>query len=183
MLPAGNPQFLFMPLTRAQKEKIVTQAAEQLQEARIAILADYRGISVAKIQAIRRALKAQGTIFGVVKKTLLKIALTKAGFDKEPLESIKEAVALTTSVSEDVTVAKALAKAAKENPELKIIGAFFESKFIGRSEVLELAKLGSREELLGRLVGTLAAPMSGLVRVLNGSLVGFTTIINKLATR
>lgn len=172
-----------MPLSRIQKQKIISGIAEKLKAARIAVFTDYRGLTVPKIQGIKKSLKASGASFGVVKKTLLAIAAKTAGASLDELANMTEAVALTTSATEDMSVVKTIAKAAKENPELAIHGALFESRFLNKAEVIELAKIPSREELLAKLAGTLAAPMSGFARVLQGPLMGFATIINKLATR
>lgn len=175
LLPTLN-----MSLKRPQKAQNISEIATRLRAANIAILADYRGLSVAKTQAIRKALQENQTSFKVVKKTLLRLALRKISWPDQALDAMKEAIALAVNAAEDSSVAKILVKARKESPELKILGGFFQQKFISSEQVLELARLPTREELLAQLAGTLAGPLAGFVRVLNGPLINFTTLISKL---
>ncbi len=172
-----------MPLTHSQKEKIVSETAESLKSARMVVFADFKGISVSKSQIFRRKVKREDGDFRVIKKTLARIALKNAGLSQEGLENYKDTLAIATHPTQDSALAKLFTQSTKEFPELKIIAGIFEGRSMSRAEVMELAKLPSKEELLSRLVGTLAAPISGFARVLNGPLVGFTNIINALATK
>lgn len=173
----------FMPLTRSQKEKIVTDTTRSLKKAHMVIFADFKGMSVAKSQMFRRKVKKEGGRYVVVKKTLAKIALKGAGLPTDALENYKDTLAVVTHKKEDSALAKIFLQVAKEIPELKIVTGIFEGKSLSKIDVLELAKLPTKEEMLARLLGTLLAPISGFVRVLNGPMSGFTTIINKLATK
>lgn len=172
-----------MPLTRPQKEKIVKETADMLRGKHMVIFADFRGMGVMQSQAFRRRVKGMGGSFKVVKKTLARAALRKAGLPHDALTNYKDTLALSTHDTEDSALAKLFAQSAKEFPTLKMAGGIFGGKSILREELLELAKLPSKDELRAKLLGTLLAPISAFARVLAGSIQGFTTIINKLATK
>jgi large subunit ribosomal protein L10 len=171
-----------MPLSKSEKEQIVTEAVQMLRGAHMVIFADYKGLSVAKSMQFRRKVKKSGGSFKVLKKTLAKLALAKAGLPADTLEKYKENLAVAVHATEDSAFAKIFAQAAKDFPELKVTGGIYDGKTISLVEVNALAKLPSREELLAKLLGTISAPVNGFVRVINGPLAGFATIINKLAT-
>ncbi|MDO8557665.1 MAG: 50S ribosomal protein L10 [bacterium] len=172
-----------MPLLHSEKENIISSAATALKGARMVIFADFKGISVKKSQVFRRKVKKEGGDFRIIKKTLARIALKNAGLSQEGLENYKDTLAIAAHPTQDSAFAKLFTQSTKEFPELKIVAGIFDGQNMSRAEVMELAKLPSREELLSRLVGTLIAPVSGFVRVLNGPLTGFTNIINSLATK
>ncbi|MDO8557769.1 MAG: 50S ribosomal protein L10 [bacterium] len=172
-----------MPLTRDEKTKIVSDAVGILKQAHMVIFADYKGMSVAKSQMFRRKVKKEGGSYKVIKKTLARIALKEAGLPAEGLEKYKDTLAVVTHKTEDSQLAKLFTQVTKELPELQVAGGIFEGKTLSKADVLELAKLPSKEEMLAKLLGTFMAPMSSFVRVLNGPVSGFTTIINKLATK
>lgn len=172
-----------MPLSRIQKENIVTKAADVLGKSRFTIFADFTGMSVAKSRAFRQMVRKEGGGFQVLKKTLARLALTKHGLPTDLLDNYGGTLAVAVHPNEDNNLAKVFFQAAKEFPELKVIGGLYEKRSISRADVMELAKLPTKNEMLARLCGTLIAPLSGFARVLNGPIVGFTTIINKLAIK
>ncbi len=156
-------------MNRTDKEKTAALLKERFRETRFAGLADFQGLNVAEISALRHALRPTGTEFRVVKNSIAKRALQ--GTALEILDkhfSGSTAVALT---SEDpVAPAKILARFSKENPKLKLKVGFLEGKELTLEEIGELAKLPGREVLLAMLLGVLQAPQAGMVNVLAGIL-------------
>ncbi len=106
--------------------------------------------------------------FRVVKKTLVNKALKEGGQDPTPLDQIRGNIGIAFSLHDEVTPAKILAKAAKDNEQLRLHFGILAGKLIDAAAVKMLAALPSKEELLGKLVGTLVAPLRGFLNVLQG---------------
>ncbi|MDP3710645.1 MAG: 50S ribosomal protein L10 [bacterium] len=166
-------------LTRPQKEKIVEELSDKLSKQKIAVFTDFRGVSVAKAQILRRQLKTNEAEFKVAKKTLFDLALakTESGLKTKDLEG---EIGLALGYGDQVGLAKTLAKFAKENETFKILKAILGGKIIDGKDILKLAKLPSREVLLAQLLGVLQSPAQNLVRVLNGNIRNLVVVLNKI---
>jgi large subunit ribosomal protein L10 len=131
---------------------------------------------------LRRDLRAEGVDLQVLKKTLMNRALKEAGIEMDA-KVLEGQVAIAISSRDEVAAAKIIAKLAKVNENLKIVGGILGTKELSTAEVNALAKLPSKEELLSKLVGTLNAPVSGFVNVLAGNMRGFVTALQAIADK
>ncbi|ROR01743.1 50S ribosomal protein L10 [Desulfosoma caldarium] len=154
-------------MDRVKKEQLVAELHEKLQRATAAILTDFRGLSVAEITELRDNLAQQGVEFKVVKNTLMRIAAKGTGAEVlEPLLQGTNAVAIAY---DDPTVSAKILKAfGKTNDKFQVKGGVLGTRELTVQDVLALADLPSREELLAKLLGTLHAVPTALVRVLGG---------------
>jgi len=162
--------------TREQKKEIVKELAAKLKASKAVVFSDFKGLEVKDMMALRKELKNSGVEMGVFKKTLINIALKEAGLDVD-VKKLEGQIALAISAQDEVAAAKIVAKAAKANENLKIVGGILGVKEMTAEEVNALAKLPSKEELLAKLVGTLNAPVSGFVNVLAGNLRGLVNVL------
>jgi large subunit ribosomal protein L10 len=154
-------------LERAKKEQLVAELHEKLQRASAAVLTDFKGLTVAEITALRDNLAEQGVEYKVVKNTLMRIAAKGTAAEVvEPLLTGTNAVAI--SYQDPSALAKVLKKFAKEKDKFQIKGGVLGTKALSAQDVEALADLPSREEMLAKLLGTLNAVPTGLVRVLSG---------------
>lgn len=161
-----------MAKTRAQKEQDVAKLVEHLDRAKLAVLADYRGLDVSAISELRNSLRENDITLIVAKNTLVKKATQASAKEISQLEVFTGPMAIAFGVDE-VEPARLMADFAKSNPALEIVGGIDEAgEVLTREAVMALAQLPSREQLLAQVVGTVAAPLSGVVRVLNGNLSG-----------
>ncbi len=168
-----------MSKTRKQKEESVASLTEKLRKMRSVIFANYEGLSVKDIEELRRELKITGVDYIVAKKTLLGLAAKSAGLNISP-KSIPGNFAAAISYLDEVSAAKVISKFAKTHETLKIVGGVLEGEMISASVAVALSQVPSKQELLGRLVGTLNAPVSGLVNVLAGNLRGLLTVMTAI---
>ncbi|MDO8505210.1 MAG: 50S ribosomal protein L10 [bacterium] len=170
-----------MAKTRAQKEQKLGELTDKLSKMKGAVLVDYRGLKVKDAQKIREKSWAEEIDYEVIKKTLLKLALKGASLEGavDP-KSLDGNIGLIVGYSDEAATAKFAASASKEVEAFKILGGLFEGKFVSASQVQMLAALPSRIELLGRLVGTIQAPVSGFVNVLAGNLRGLVQALNAI---
>jgi len=170
-----------MPKTRAQKQSTVADLTDKLQRTKGVVFVDYKGTKVKDAQKIRETSWAQGVDYEVIKKTLLKLAVASAQLEgKIDTDALKGNIAMVTGYQDEVDTAKFAARFSKELESFKILGGLFEGKYIDAREVSALASLPSRVELLAKLVGTIQAPISGLVNVLAGNLRGLVQVLNAI---
>ena len=146
-------------MARAEKVAAVAELTERFQSSSGAVLAEYRGLTVAQLAELRRSLGEQAT-FSVVKNTLTKIAATEAGIATE-LDGLLSGPSAIAFVKGDVVeAAKGLRDFAKANPALVIKGGVIDGKSMSPAEIERLADLESREVLLAMLAGAMKASMA-----------------------
>jgi large subunit ribosomal protein L10 len=158
-------------MKKSDKERVVGELAERLKSSPTLIVADYRGLTMPQIDALRGELLQHGARFAVVKNTLTRRAAEEAGVD--PLLAMLEgptAIAFLESDGDPVAVAKAIAAAARQTQVLVVRGGIMEGRTLTEDDVQNLAKLPAAEVLRAQLVGALAAPMSTVVGLFNAPL-------------
>ncbi|PPB48938.1 50S ribosomal protein L10 [Arthrobacter pityocampae] len=147
------------------KVSAVDEIATDFKESTAAVLTEYRGLTVAQLKNLRRAL-GNDNKFSVVKNTLTGIAAKEAGIDAFDGQ-LTGPTAIAFIKGDAVAAAKSLTDFAKANPKLVIKTGIFEGKALNASEVVALAALESRELQLARVAGVLKAPMSSLARTVD----------------
>ncbi|MCX6804609.1 MAG: 50S ribosomal protein L10 [Patescibacteria group bacterium] len=172
-----------MAKTRKQKEADVKVLAEAFTSSKIAVMTDYRGLDVPSINDLRNKLREAGISYKVSKNTLVKVAIAQTELKKADHSVFTGPMAIAFGQDEAQTC-KVIADFAKTNENLEIIGGIDESgNTISRENILALAKLPSREILTAQVVGTIAAPLSGFVRVLNGNITQVLHVLNALQVK
>lgn len=153
----------------AEKQATVTEIREKLEKAKGAVLADYRGLNVADATKLRRTLREAGVEFRVLKNTMTRIAAQEAGI--QGLDSYLEGpTAVAFGFTDLVAPAKILSQFAKENKNLVIKAGIVEGKVVNEEGVKALADLPPKEVLIAKMLGSMQAPLSGLVNVLQGNI-------------
>jgi large subunit ribosomal protein L10 len=153
-------------MARAEKVAAVAELTERFQSSSGAVLAEYRGLTVAQLAELRHSLGEQAT-FSVIKNTLTKLAAADAGIAAE-LEGLLSGPSAIAFVKGDVVeAAKGLRDFAKANPALVIKGGVIDGKSMSPSEIERLADLESREVLLAMLAGAMKASMTNAAATLN----------------
>jgi len=161
----------------AQKAAEIDLLTERFQRSEMTILADYRGLSVAQLQDLRATLRPVESEFRVAKNTLVRIAAERAGL--EGLEPFLEGpTAVLFAFGDAVAPAKALSDFARTSRILQIKAGLMNGQVVSASDVEAIATLPPREELLGRLVGMLASPMTRAVGVLSGPSRSMAYLVN-----
>ncbi len=165
-------------LTKNQKIELVKVLSEKIKVAKSTVFVDYKGLQVKDSTELKKSLRAAGVEYMVVRKTLLDIALKNAGIEGVSIKSMEGQIAISLSNVDEVSAAKIIDTFAKTNPNVKMLGGTLGLQVMSASEVKALAKIPSKEQLLGQLVGTLNAPISGFVNVLAGNLRGLVQVLN-----
>ncbi len=174
-----------MAISREDKEKQVADLADKLGRSKLTVLADYKGLSVAEMEAMRADLRAQDSRFQIAKNSLIKIAAEQAGILKQVDASVFDGPSgLAFGFNDEISIAQALDKFALAHPALEIRGAInADGVWLTAEEVKVFANLPSKEQLLAQLVGTLAAPVTGFARVLAGNITGLINVLNAVQAK
>jgi large subunit ribosomal protein L10 len=156
---------------KEDKERVVAELTERLRTAETLFVADYRGLTMPQIDALRGRLLENGARLSVVKNTLTRRAAEAAGADA--LLALLEgptAIAFIEADGDMVAVAKALADSARETKVLEIRGGVMQGREIAASSVEELAKLPPIDVLRGQVLGAIIAPLSAIAALVNAPL-------------
>lgn len=149
-----------------QKEEEVNKLAERLKEAKVILLTDYRGINVADVTKLRTELRDANSEYKVIKNNIIKRALNANG--ENGLDDLLEGPTAVVIGNEDyLEPAKVIYNFSKNNDFYKIKGGIIEGKVMTAEEIITLAKLPSRQELMAKLAGALLGNITKLAVVLD----------------
>ena len=169
-------------MNREQKAQVIEEVAGAIQESSAVFAVDYRGISVPQAAELRTALRAADSTFTVVKNTLGERAADQVG-----AEGLKELLSGPTAMTFVRGDAAAAAKALRDfrrgtqNTLLEFKGGWMNGQPLTPEDVDAIAQLPSRDVLIGRLVGLIASPLSGLVTALNNLPAGLARQLQAIA--
>lgn len=169
-----------MAKTRKEKEEIVAEVVEKFQKAKAASFSNVSGFTMDQANALREKAEGMDAEVFIAKKTLLALAVKEAGFEGINPQDFAGSVLTAVSYSDEVSSAKLLKELSEENKAMELLAGVLEGKGLTAVEVNQLASLPSKEQLLGQLVGTLNAPVSGFVRVLAGNIRGLVNVLGAI---
>jgi large subunit ribosomal protein L10 len=154
-------------LNRDEKAALVEELRASLEPEGHVILAEYRGLTVEELTQLRRKVRSASGTMRVMKNTLVRRAVE--GTEKDALKDLLTGPnALFYTKDDPVQIVKAVAGATREFEAMKIKGGMLEGKALSPQQILRISELPSRDELLAKTLGTLAAPLQGLVNVMQG---------------
>lgn len=158
-----------MPKTKQQKIDIVADLRDRIAKSKSIVFADYKGMNMAQLSALRTQLEDLSAQFTVTKNNLIKIALKENGLKAD--DAIFEGpVATLFSYGDEIAGIKALAKAIKDNGVGKTRAGFLNGEYLTDAQVNQLAQLPGKDELRAKIVGSLGSPLYGIVGVLQANL-------------
>ena len=165
------------------KRQAVAELAEMLRSSSAMAVADYRGLKVSDMQAVRRTLRDSGVQLHVAKNRLLKIAADEA--DRAELKPMLTGpTALATIDGDEAAMAKALTEALRPYSRVVTVrGGMLGSTAIDASQLTRLATLPSRDVLLAKIAGGMAAPMTGMAGVLAANIRNLVGVLSALADK
>ena len=154
-----------MALNREEKAAVVAEVSAEVAKAQAIVVAEYRGLEVGAITALRKQARESGVYLRVLKNTLARRALAGTSFEKLSDNLVGP---LIYGVSSDpVAGAKVLNAFAKDNDKLVLKAGAMPNTVLDANGVKALAAMPSRDELLAKLLGTMQAPIATFVRTLN----------------
>ena len=169
-----------MAITKDKKQEILNELKDKISRQKSIVLIGITGLKVKDMSELRNQLRDNGAELKVVKKTLAEIALkdNKIDFDKK---QFKTEVGFVFGFEDEILPAKAIYKFSKTNENLQILGGFIEGLYKEGNDVVVLAQLPSRQELLAKMVGSMSSPISGFANVLQGNIKGLVLALNAIS--
>ena len=150
------------------KQSIVSEIVEKLDKAQSIVVVNYKGITVEKATELRNKFRAAGIDYKVYKNTLVRRAAKEVGkFEKFDDENLVGTNAIAFGYEDAVAPAKIIADFAKNNPAIEFKMGYVEGEFYDAKALESLSKIPSREELIAKLLGSLKAPVSNFVYMLD----------------
>jgi len=163
-----------------QKEDKVVEIKDRFTGSGAVIMADYRGLTVKEMQALRNDLRAIGCELKVYKNSLTEIAIRELALPNMDA-FLAGPTAIVFTGEDPVAPAKALVTFAKKHKALEVKGGLVENQVVDADGVKAIASLPSREELIAKLLGTMLNPIVGFARVLNGPVEAFARTVSAVA--
>ena len=157
-----------MAKTRQQKEEIVSKLSEQLGKAKAVVFADYKGLTMKQLSDLRNKLRDVQGELTITKNTLLERALPTTYH--LPPTTYQGPTATLFAYDDEISPIKILVKTLKDLSLGKVKSGFLGNTALDEGRILQLAALPTKDELRGKTVGVLAAPLQGMVSVLQGNL-------------
>lgn len=162
-----------MAKTKKEKEKIIKNLIEKINKSKSIVFSDYTGLTVNELTDLRSKLRKEKVDYQVVKNTLLRYAIKESDKDflaKEDFFATPGPKAISFCYDDEIAGARDIYNFSKKHKALKLLAGVLGEKFLNKEEIIALAKLPSRDELLGKTVATMKAPISNFVNILAGNL-------------
>ncbi|OGF30737.1 50S ribosomal protein L10 [Candidatus Falkowbacteria bacterium RIFCSPLOWO2_12_FULL_45_13] len=160
-----------MPKTKEQKRTILKELSQKIAKAKSIIFTKYSRLGVKDNEELRLRLRRENNEYYVAKKTLFDLSLKDMAIAGLDIKKFDGQVAAVFGYGDEVSPAKIVGQFKKEKEDkIEFIGGILENKFIDAAEVASLAKLPTRKELYAQIVGSINAPVSGLVNALAGNI-------------
>lgn len=168
----------------ARKVAMLAEVKDRMERSSIVISADYRGLTVAQMTRLRRALRPAGVEVKVVKNTIAAMAAEEAG-RPEMAQLLVGPSAIAFGLGEDAVLpAKLLTQFLKdERLELTLHGAWLEGKFLNASEIEGIANLPSREQMLGDFMAKTQSPLYGFAALMQSAQRNFVGLVEARAAQ
>jgi len=171
-----------MPKNKIQKQEILRNLSEKFKKSKSVVFAGFNALSVKDNEKLRDELRKENSEYYVAKKTLINIAF-KDQMAELNVRGMDGKLAAIFSYEDEVAAAKILGNFRKDkDKEARVffLGGILENKLLTKTEVEALSQIPSRQELYGRLVGTMNAPISGFVNALAGNLKNLVYVLKAI---
>jgi large subunit ribosomal protein L10 len=170
-------------MDKKTKHESVSHIKELVEKSTSMYLVDYAGINVEDISLLRREFLKENVTYKVFKNTLVKRVLKDiGGFEKfEPLLVGMTGIAFTSD--NFIAPAKIIKKYSKDKNKFTFKGSYIESQFYGADQLDALASMPSKEEVMASIIGSIAAPASGIVGTINAVLRNLVSVVDEISKK
>lgn len=158
-----------MPKTKVQKQDIVAEIADKLGKASSVVFTDYQGLTMSELSELRNKLAESSAELTVTKNNLLRVALQTTSYQL-PATVYEGPIATLFAFGDEITPIKTLTKGLKDYQKGSVKGGILAGEFLDGLMIGKLAALPSKDELRAKVVGSLSAPLYGIVGVLQANL-------------
>ena len=172
-----------MALTKDQKTAQVKDLTDKFKSAESVMFAHYIGMSVAEVSELRSKLKEEEAEMRVAKKTLLKIAAKDSDMPELDEKLLDGPVSMIFSFADPLSGAQVAFKFGKDHNQVELLGGIFDGKVLTKEEAIELAKMPSREQLLGIFATMIRSPLTTFAGMCGSPLGGFARALSGIADK
>lgn len=171
-------------MNKTEKAEIISEIKQNMSESTAVFLVDYHGISVEEVNGLRKDFRKEGLKYKVYKNTLFKKALEEVEGYSE-FKDILEGMIGTVFAGEDnfVAPAKLIKKFNDDKKKFNFKGCYIESEFYGSDKLETLASMPTRDEVMASIVGSVAAPMQGIVGAINAVMRDITILVDEISKK
>lgn len=161
-----------MALSKDRKTEQISELEKLFGDSKMTVVAQYRGLTVKSIQALRSEAKGNGTKIKVVKNRLVKQAMkSNDNFKDTDTSELKDQLLYVFNAEDEVAPAQVIHAFSKKDDSLQFVGAISaDGRFLSKDEVKALAVLPSKQDLIAQVVATLASPAGDVIGALSGGL-------------
>lgn len=170
-------------MNRQNKQVVVETLSNDFVQSKGSFVIGVQGMTVGQMQSLRKDLRQQGGHMVVAKNTLIKIAVKDIPGAQDLAPFCNQQIAVVFAQEELPGIAKAIYTVAKENENLKIVAGCFDGAVVDEGKVKYLATLPPREHLLAQVCGTIAAPLTSHVRLLNQVIAQFVNVLRQASEK
>ncbi|MDD3032572.1 MAG: 50S ribosomal protein L10 [Candidatus Pacebacteria bacterium] len=171
-----------MAITKAKKQEIVKELADNIERQKSVVFIDYAGTSVKDLTELRKELRQSGNELKIAKKTLVDLAFEEKKVDIK-VRDLGGQLGVVFGFEDEISPAKSIHEFSKTHESIKMVGGILEGNYYGLDQMTSIAQLPSKQQLLGGLVGTLNAPISGFAQVLSGTLSQFVRALSQIGDK
>ena len=148
------------------KSQVVAEIVEKLQKSSSTIVVDYKGLTVEEVTELRKKMREAGVEYKVYKNTLVRRAAQEVGITEFNDELLVGTNAIAFGYEDPIAPARVIKEFMEDHPKMKLMGVV-EGEFYNEAQIVEFANIPPREVLLAKLLGSLKAPMSNFVYLLD----------------
>lgn len=170
-------------MNKNEKTDIVSQVKDMIDNSSAVYLTDYTGINVADISAIRNNFRKEGVKYKVFKNTLFKRAIDESGKYSKLADHLTGMTGYAFASDNPVAPAKIIKKYFDETQKLALKACYIEDQYYTGESLAELASLPSKNELIASILGSLDAPASGIVGVINAVMRDLVSVIDEISKK
>ncbi len=173
-----------MPKNKEQKRDILADLKDKISRSKSIVFTTFDALGVKDNEELRKSLKKENGEYYVSKKTLMDIAFKDSDLADLEIKNLPGKVAAVFAYDDEVSPAKVVFNFKKDKEgKIAFVGGILDGKFIGASEVENLAQLPGKQELYAKLVGSINAPVSGFVNVLAGNIRGLVNVLKAISEK
>jgi large subunit ribosomal protein L10 len=173
-----------MAKTREQKKREIKDLEDRIGRAKSLVFTSYAGLDVPALEELRSKLREQGVEYQAARKRLIDLALDNNKLEHDSVKGLAGSIGVAFGINDEVSPARIAKKFAEKNEKFGIRAGLLKIgeswRYLSAVEVMNLASLPTREELLAKAVGSIKAPLSGLVNVLAGNLRGLVNVLGAI---
>lgn len=170
-------------ITKEKKQAVVAELTEKLKDTKGLYLVDYTGITVNESIEIRRQFREANAELKVAKNTLIKRALDEVGTFDVPADSLVGQTALAFGFDDPVAPARIIKKIVEKQKKLDLKSAVVDGQVFDGSQLKQVADLPTREDLIAGIIGSIAAPASGIVGAINAVMRDLASVIEEVGKK